>query len=70
MDRQVGQGQVRKVKKRQVRQVGKGQKATCHEGADDHVGHLGQLVVQQGCCSMVSYLATTQPIRKLNIQSS
>ena len=34
-----------------------------HEGADDNIRHLGQLIVQQGCGGMVCYLATTDLIR-------
>lgn len=36
-----------------------------HEGADDNIRHLGQLIVQQGCGGMVCYLATTQLIRDI-----
>ena len=35
-----------------------------HEGAHHDVGHLGQLIMQQGGCGVVSYLATPKPIRK------
>lgn len=41
-----------------------------HKGADNNIGHLGQLIVQQGCGGMVCYLATTQPINNILTQAT